>query len=470
MVDVFISEFFDIGDSLEHLGVFDSIVNRDSHFFINLLRLEKATTPEFVHSYDRINDFFAEIMILLEKSSGKGDKLYRAALKKFRFSEVNGINLGFSESGAGSGFGSVLSKQVISDAYEIVKTGSKQPEIFQLVSLFEDNVAADRLSDMIATLIIEDIRLYTKRINNEIGISSDRFPEIIFSDGIAINPYKNCELLFLPKEILHELPIAREWSDIDRVISENEAIRSEINEAIGNEWYKLAAHEKKEYIRKKLFLSPEKCARLIDAYSKEEIGEYDLNKDINYRVATIFKYIKKTGLLDFLMHCEDGITDSYEIALVILDVFKDWVENNKGWEQIILAPSTQREKTVQKLIHLCGKKICEDHDYDFSFESNEGPGPADIKISRGAKDKTVIEVKLNSNPNYLHGFEEQILTYEKAEKTNKGIYVYIMIEEHKQRDSKIQHIYELKNTKENNVPLLYVIDSRTKSSASKRDK
>ena len=217
-------------------------------------------------------------------------------------------------------------------------------------------------------------------------------------------------------------------------------------------------------------MSPEKCARLIDAYSKEEIGEYDLNKDINYRVATIFKYIKKTGLLDFLMHSEDGITDSYEIALVILDVFKDWVENNKGWEQIILAPSTQREKTVQKLIHLCGKKICENHDYDFSFESNEGPGPADIKISRGAKDKTVIEVKLNSNPNYIHGFEEQILTYEKAEKTNKGIYVYIMVEEHKQRDSKIQHIYELRNTKENNVPLLYVIDSRTKSSASKRDK
>ncbi|MBQ9303819.1 MAG: hypothetical protein IJ208_11950 [Butyrivibrio sp.] len=153
----------------------------------------------------------------------------------------------------------------------------------------------------------------------------------------------------------------------------------------------------------------------------------------------------------------------------MLDIFRDWVENNKGWEQILLSPSAQREKTVQKLIHLCGKKICEDHDFDFTFEPNEGPGPADIKISRGAKDKTIIEVKLNSNPNYLHGFEEQILTYEKAEKTNKGIYVYIKVEEHKMRDSRIQQVYESKKTKEKNCPLLYVIDSMTKISASKRN-
>ncbi|WP_292196416.1 hypothetical protein [Butyrivibrio sp.] len=469
MGDIFISEFFDLGDSLERLGVFDSIVNKDSHFFINILRLKKATTPEFVHSYKSINDFFAEIMFLLETSSEKGDKFYRAALKKFYFNEVNGINLGFSESGAGSGFGSVLSKQVISDAYEIVKTGSKQPQIFQLVGLFEENVAADRLSDMIATLIIDDIRAYTKRINVEVGINADEFPEISFVDGVAINPYKNCELLYLPTEILHELPIAREWSDIDRVIAENEAIRNEVNDAIGNEWYKLAAHEKKEYIRQKLFLNPEKCARVIDAYNKEEISPFDLNKDIEYRVANIFKYIKRTGLLDFLMHSQNGIGDSYEIAVMVLDIFRDWVENNKGWEQILLSPSAQREKTVQKLIHLCGKKICEDHDFDFTFEPNEGPGPADIKISRGAKDKTIIEVKLNSNPNYLHGFEEQILTYEKAEKTNKGIYVYIKVEEHKMRDSRIQQVYESKKTKEKNCPLLYVIDSMTKISASKRN-
>ena len=466
MGDIFISDFLELGEALEERGVFDSIINRDSHFFINIFRLKKATTPEFLHSYERIDNFFANIMMLLDKSSDKGDKLYKTALKMFKFSEINGINLGFSESKHGAGFGLRLSEQVIEDAYEIVKSGSNQPQIFQLVGLFEDNVAADRLSDMIGTLIIDDIREYTKRINNELGVLVENYPTITFNEGIAINPYKKCELLYLPKEILHELPIARDWSDIDRVISENEAIRREINVAIGQEWYKLATQEKKKVIREQIFLNPKKCARVIKEYDKREIDLYDLNKDMDYHIATIFRSIKRTGLLDFIMHSDDGIEDSYGVALLVLDIFKDWIENNKGWEQILLAPSSKREKTVQRLIHLCGKSICEDHDYDFSFEPNEGPGPADVKISRGAKDKTVIEIKLNTNPNYLHGFEEQIITYEKAEKTEKGIYVYIKVEDHSVRDRKIQKVYD--ENKES-YPLLYVIDSMEKSSASERN-
>lgn len=33
-------------------------------------------------------------------------------------------------------------------------------------------------------------------------------------------PYKSCEILFLPTDILHELPIAQCWDDIDRVVME----------------------------------------------------------------------------------------------------------------------------------------------------------------------------------------------------------------------------------------------------------
>lgn len=35
-------------------------------------------------------------------------------------------------------------------------------------------------------------------------------------DGLIANPYKGCEILFLPIDILHELPIAQCWDDIDR--------------------------------------------------------------------------------------------------------------------------------------------------------------------------------------------------------------------------------------------------------------
>ena len=45
MEDKFISEFFELDDELDELGVFDSIMNKDSHFFINILRLKKSKTP-----------------------------------------------------------------------------------------------------------------------------------------------------------------------------------------------------------------------------------------------------------------------------------------------------------------------------------------------------------------------------------------------------------------------------------------
>lgn len=39
MEDIFITEFFELDTEFEELGVFDSIINNDSPFFINLLRL-----------------------------------------------------------------------------------------------------------------------------------------------------------------------------------------------------------------------------------------------------------------------------------------------------------------------------------------------------------------------------------------------------------------------------------------------
>lgn len=215
--EVFISDLLELDDELDQLGVFDAIITTDSNFFINLLRLKNTEVPQFKDSYNKINSYFDNIMMLLDASQKKGDKFYRTALKSFSFSGVNGINLGFSETGIDAGFGKTLSERVISDAFEIVKSGSKQPQIFQLVGLFEDGVAADRLSDMIATLISDDIHEYTRWVNEELSINEERYPEIQFEDGIAINPYKGCELLYLPVDILHELPIARDWDDIDRL-------------------------------------------------------------------------------------------------------------------------------------------------------------------------------------------------------------------------------------------------------------
>ena len=170
------------------------------------------------------------------------------------------------------------------DAFEIIKSGSEQPEIFHLTSLFEENVGPDRLSDMIATLIYDDIVRYTKRIYNEVGINKLNYQGYSFKSGLLINPYKDCELLLLPIDILHELPIARSWDDIDRVVNENETIRREMSEIVGKEWRKLATSQKKRYIKDFIFMKPYLVSKVIDDYKATSVEAYNIYQNIDYMI------------------------------------------------------------------------------------------------------------------------------------------------------------------------------------------
>lgn len=463
---MFVSDYFELDYELEAKGVFDSIIDKDSHYFINLVRLKKAQTPEFRYAYQRINDYFTGIATLLNVAEKKdrSDKFYREALRKFDFSELNGINLGFPESLYGAGFGRGLRSQVINDTYDIVKAGSTQPEIFQLVGLFEENVGPDRLSDMIATIIQPDIISYTKRILTELEITPQSCPQYTFDADLVLNPYKgNCPILLLPVEILHELPIAQSWDDIDRVVSENESIRREINDTVGKEWSKWASGAKKAYIKNHIFKNPERCARVIEGYRGTDVGPIDFSSDLEYLIAAIWRKIQKSGF-SFAVSAGPH-SDSFSVSCIIMDTFKDWVENNRGWDVIQSSDSKKREKIVQRLVHLAAKSHIESNGLDISFEPDEGRGPVDFKVSRGA-DKTIVEIKLSTNQQYLHGYERQILEYGKAENTQSFIYVFIDLG-NPGRLKTIQQKQEENIALGKNVPHLVVIDSRPKDSASK---
>ena len=77
-----------------------------------------------------MNKFFSDLATLLEAADAPNskDKMYRAARKRCRFHEVNGINLGFASASYGAGWGEVLTDQFLNDAYQIVKKECKQSE------------------------------------------------------------------------------------------------------------------------------------------------------------------------------------------------------------------------------------------------------------------------------------------------------------------------------------------------------
>lgn len=467
MENIFISDYFRLGDEFEKLGVFDAIINSDSCFYININRLKNTTVPQFKSSYSNINEFFMSIVLLLDKSNEKGDRFYREAQKKFNFPGVKSINLGHSKTGQDLGFGRTLANKTISDAYDIIKAGCKDPEIFHLVGLFEKNVAADRLSDMFATLIETDIRKYTLWVNETLGINPAKYPEIEFKNGIAINKYKKCELLYVPKDILHEIPVARQWCDIEYVIDENNAIRNEINKIVGDKWEDYSSKRKKKFLFDNVFRNSEVCRNVLEAYDNQTVEEYNVMNDLNYACSFTFKTLKSKGFLNFLVNFSWRNRTSWDVTLELLEYFRYLIENKKGWELIQGYSTNKKEKMIQKLLQFSGEQICVQNNMDMSFEPNEGPGPVDLKVSNG-NDKTIVEIKLSSNPNYLHGYENQIEEYAKAEGCSQRIYVYIKNEDHPQRDAKIEQKYKDELRKGNNPPELFIIDAREKKSASIR--
>lgn len=471
MEEIFATDYLNINyEIFEYNGIFDPMLTKDSSFFINIIRLKNAKTDEFSNSYSRINQYFTDIATCLKHAQVKNvkDIFYRNAIKKFEeFHEVNGINLGFSESRNGAGFGSGLSEQVISDMFDIVKAGIENPEIFHLIGLFEKNVGPDRLSDMIASIILEDIESYTKRIQKMFHIDKDNYSSYEFdSDGFLINKFKNCRVYFLPKEILHKLPVAKSWEDIDSVITENNAIKCELNTLIGEDlssWAKLSASDKKDYLRENIFKKPDFCNRVLKIYKNEELEEVSFKTDDCYSLNKIWQSAKKDINFLFLEHTAEHV-NSLNCARIVIENFQEWIENNGGWEVVLNFSSRKREKMMQRLIHLCALHTVKENDLDFSCEVNNGHGPVDFKISRG-NDKTVIELKLSSNTQYMHGYTDQIRQYAKSENTDNMIYVLVDIG-HPGRVKKLKEKVEEDGYSDEVVPEVYVIDSTEQVSAS----
>jgi len=461
-----LSDYLDIGPALDEKGVFDPVMDEDSHFFINLQRLKRTEVPEFVESYKKIHDFFRKVIKLLDKAkrNDESDLFYKQAVRTFHFSEVNGICLGYAKGTNGAGFGDKLTSQVMGTAYDIVKAGVSDPEFFELLPLFQDNVGADRLSDMIATLILDDIKTYTKRINSELGINPRRYGTLCFHGEFLVNPYKmkHDEVLLIPVDILHKLPVAESWEDIDLVVSQNNILRNEMNHEVASEWGNYTTSERKAFLKEEVFRKPDVCRRVIEGYRAEELKEFNprdcfpyLNTKLEQEVRSVVNDWKNPG----------QEIDSYSGAMTILDFFKQWVESNKGWEVIRKVNSAYREKILQRIIHLAGSFFIRTNNLDMSCEPDEGRGPVDFKISRG-QDMTLMEVKLSSNDQYFHGYETQIEEYGKAERTENMIYVLVDLG-HPGKIKKVQDYHDRKEDEGIRTPYLFVIDATKKESASR---
>lgn len=456
---VTLSEYLQLGNKLDEEGIFDVVLDMDANYFINIKRIRDTEEKQFLKSYEKIQMFFRKLYKILSNTTNKESRLYREAIRMFDFPEINNIGLGYSNGKFGSGFGYELSKKIINDAKEIIDVGNNDPDLFQLVGLFEENVGPDRLSDMYSHLIYDDIINYTKEKNRKLKINKEKFPQKKFENEFLINPFKNKIILLLPKDILHELPIAKEWEDIDRVCSQIREIKNEINIVIGDEWKRVSVRDKKEFIKEKIMKNKRIFESVISEYKNYTVEPYDFDNDpLGFYI--IAKEIKNIPLEKIDIKDDE---EPKNIVINICNKFKDLVENNALSKLLYDKSGKFRgEKSVQLLFYGISESYCEAFNIDISPELNSGRGNIDFKYSKGYSNRIIVEVKLTSNRQLIHGIKTQLTEYGKAEKTNNLIYLVI---DDLMDSNKLKKLYEEYNKIENK-PEIIVISPEIKKSAS----
>ena len=193
-------------------------------------------------------------------------------------SEISNTGLGFSkENSHGIGISGDLAKQLANSAYTIIKAGLEDPEIFALMQLIEDNVGADRISDMTLYILQKDFLAYTQRIAKELNIKTEKY-NYTYDIVYEVPFYRGKPIHFIPMNLLTDLPKANDFDDIDKVCNYNNQLKKKVADIIGVAWAQCKEYKKRDW--RELILGNKACYETVVSYYKGLKGvPYDFTSD-----------------------------------------------------------------------------------------------------------------------------------------------------------------------------------------------
>lgn len=463
-------------ETLDSLGVTDVVLNADTALFIDPLLLSKSDHPEIrIEALKKYEEKFRRIMKYLKASKFKNDVPWKAAKKEFNFSEVSFTCLGYSSTIHGSGWGEQITDSTMDVAKQIIDLGVEDTDFFMGLSLFEEGIGPDRISDMTTNIIFDELISFTSRVNETLKLPTKKFKirrsNIEFET--LINPTNDTPLILVPNDIVRALPIVTDWSDIGAAARHNEELREKLNTKIGGIWTSMSRPQK-DYAKDLALKSKDAFEDVLNLIRSVDKIPYDANTDKNgeFFWREIVKSISQNCQLDLSSYKKDDLTEEEFIELVntIVLEFKNLIEEKGIWKELWSEEGKPRkEKAVQRLLFTVAYSYCKANNLDLSPESDSGNGPVDFKISKGFNKKIVVEVKLSTNNSLVHGYEKQLEIYKSADDTNLGIFIIMDIGKlGKKFEKTIQARNKFLETNKTASEII-IIDGNPKASASIRE-
>ncbi|EOB4972483.1 hypothetical protein ACHELQ_003275 [Vibrio fluvialis] len=460
-------------DKLMEIGVVNVLLNTDTLLFIDPMLLPHSRHLEISNGASTAyRERFELVINLLHSCKRKDDPAWKAAKSKFNFSEINWTCLGYGASGRGSGFGKELTESTLTTAKEIIDLEVDDISLFMALSLFEDGIGPDRISDMTTNIILDNLIDFTLRVNRDLKIPTKKFTINKLERFLPENPFSNNPLILVPTDIVRDLPIANDWSDIARVVRENEALKESVNAHIG-EIFASTTKKQRHAIKERALQSKEAFNNVLEMLEYVPKEPYDFINDRNGE--DFWKKYIDTLAIDhpFNLSSYSGKKLNKEDVVVvvkkILLQFRDLVEDNGIWKELWDENDEPRkEKAAQRLFFVVADSYCKANNLDLSPEADNGNGPVDFKVSQGADAKVLVEIKLSTNPQAVHGYEKQLEIYKVADNTDLAYFLLIDVGNMGKKYQRIQLAKDEMLKAGYHASEVFLVDGKQKASASKR--
>ncbi len=485
---LYFTDFFDVSNEiLDNYGAFNISLINDLPLFIDPFLLFGSKKPE----YQKLHDEILKYLAFLKSKSELGVTELSEVKAWYLFPEVKQNWFGYSKVGnSGSGLGKKFGKAMSSSLHivfdDLGKEKITQSSHLEKAGLFEIGVGKDNISDFTTNLIKGFLLDFTEKFAKK-HISPGRL------ERVNVNKvYFNFELerwmpkefnlpfifgdyvLLTPKDILTK---DENWinsndlrGDFRRICNSipNDQLRTEILNYFQRKLPKPARNKRNtqreisEAVQKTIRQYPEIIKWYIKVKEENKEGAKSISKIRVNEVENIF-IRQLTKLVETLIEKTDFYDikpdSSHEEALKRVSFLKQVIENNDGYKLFYIDNKPiKREEDLQIIYRLTWFAS----DFDVNREPNNGRGPVDYSVSKGSKDKTLIEFKLASNSKLKQNLAKQVEIYEKANNTVNSIKVILYFdytELHKVNRN-------LKALKLENNPNIILIDAGRKISAS----
>lgn len=441
------SELFNISDPSSE-SWFDVILNLDTKLFVDPFLIYAAEHNEFTGSHKEVIDFFNVVFSLIAKSGGKnGSPYWKQAQGLLVFPEVEELCLGYTGIGTkGSGSGAGFSKLISEAIWQSIQVGVKEITHFEEISLLKEGIGADRISDITATILKHrfidytnnickkhNIPLFPNRMNGRFDSNVNRWLPILAL--LPRNPHNNKSILLSPSNYLRDLPTINADSFWGYCRSnENDLLRSEFGFDIQS---KVNKHDIVKFAKK----HSECRERFMRHVEEENPNPYDMAEDRNGFVK--WYDATKNYVHDNQLNKSVNSNNEFHIAIkTMLDEFKKYVEDNRGWELLWNDDGTpKREHASQTLLQGIVSHYCKANDIDINREPNIGRGPVDFKVSRGYQLRMMLELKLAKNSKFWNGLSKQLPKYLEADGVEVGYFIIILC-----KDNEFKKLSKLRET------------------------